>query len=72
MQFYRLHKQPEISAKMLPDYALKLVNIREGWQILSDCGHALYLSWETQNNEYNRYHLIHGNFGKIRNLFIIL
>lgn len=52
MQFYRLHKQPEISAKMLPDYALKLVNIREGWQIISDCGHALYLSWETQNNVY--------------------
>ena len=56
MQFYMLHSDPEISSKLLPDYALKSVNIREGYQILSDCSHALELEWSEQNKEYNRYH----------------
>ena len=56
MQFYRVMKDPELNAKFLPDYCIKNVNIREGWQILSDCGHALGYTWSTQNKEYNRYH----------------
>jgi len=56
MQFYQLDNDPTISSKLLPDYALKSVNIREGYQILSDCGHALGLEWKEQNKEYNRYH----------------
>lgn len=56
MQFYRVMKDSELNAKFLPDYAIKSVNVREGWQILSDCGYALGVSWSTQNKEYNRYH----------------
>lgn len=56
MQFYRVMSDPELNAKFLPDYAIKSVNVREGYQILSDCGHALGVSWETQNKEYNRCH----------------
>lgn len=56
MQFYIIDEDPEINAKELPDYCLLKVNIREGWQILSDIGHALGVAWEGQNKEYNRYH----------------
>lgn len=56
MQFYILHKDCWKNAELLPDYCLKKVNIREGYQILSDCGHAVDLKWSTQNKEYNRYH----------------
>lgn len=69
MQFYIIHKDPEINSKYLPDYALKKVNIREGYQILSDCGHALGLSWETQNKEYNRYHPNTWRFWKTKSSF---
>ena len=56
MQFYILDADATTSARALPDYALKKVNLREGWQILSDCGHALGFEWEGQCREYNRYH----------------
>jgi len=56
MQFYIIDTDPWRNSKILPDYCLKRVNIREGWQILSDCGHALDLSWTGQNKEYSRYH----------------
>lgn len=56
MQFYIIDDDPETNAKELPDYCLKKVNIREGWQILSDIGHAMGVTWEGQNGEYNRYH----------------
>lgn len=56
MQFYIINKDPWINAKILPDYCIKQVNVREGWQILSDCGHAIGVTWLTQNKEYNRYH----------------
>lgn len=56
MQFYEIHEDPWISAKSNPDYAIREVNVREGYQILSDCGHALGYSWSTQNKEYKRYH----------------
>jgi len=56
MQFYVVHKDPIINAILLPDYAIKKVNVREGWQILSDIGHAHDVLWTNQNKEYNRYH----------------
>jgi hypothetical protein len=56
MQFYVIHEDPQENAKLLPDYCLKKVNIREGWQMLSDIGHAHNITWEGQNREYNRYH----------------
>lgn len=31
------------------DYALKQVNVREGWQIFSDIGHSVGVTWEGQN-----------------------
>lgn len=57
MQFYIIiEDDPEANAKEVPDHCLKDVNIREGWQILSDIGHAMGVTWEGQNKEYNRYH----------------
>lgn len=56
MQFYILHEDPITSAKMLPDYALKRVNIREGWQMLSDIGHILDIVWVGQNQLYSKSH----------------
>lgn len=57
MQFYIIiEDDPEENAKELPDYCLKDVNIREGWQIISDIGHAMGVRWPGQNKEYNRYH----------------
>ena len=55
MQFYIVHKDPVKNAKMLPTYALK-VNMREGWQILSDIGHRFGVSWENQCKAYNPAH----------------
>jgi hypothetical protein len=55
MQFYIINKDPATSAKMLPTYALK-VNMREGWQILSDIGHRFGVSFENQNKAYNPVH----------------
>lgn len=40
---------------MLPTYALK-VNMREGWQILSDIGHRFGVTFENQNKAYNPAH----------------
>lgn len=56
MQFYVIDRDPEVNAKMLPDYALKKVNVREGWQMLSDIGHAVGVHWEGQNKAYNMTH----------------
>lgn len=58
MQFYIIHEVPAVSAEMLPDYAIKKVNVREGYQILSDIGHALGITWEGQNKCYNSTHPI--------------
>lgn len=62
MQFYIIHKDPETNAKLLPDYALKRVNIREGWQILSDIGHRFGVTWDCQNKHYNMYHPLTRSF----------
>jgi hypothetical protein len=39
----------------LPLWALR-VNVREGWQMISDIGHAVDVTWPEQNKEYNRWH----------------
>jgi len=56
MQFYVIHKDPRKNAAFLPDYALKRVNVREGYQILSDIGHYFGVHWGTQNKQYNYNH----------------
>lgn len=56
MQFYIIDDDPIKNASLLPNYCLKRVNIREGWQILSDIGHLFNVTWEGQNKEYNPYH----------------
>lgn len=55
MQFYIIHSDPTKSAQALPTYALK-VNIREGWQILSDIGHRFGVHWPNQCKAYNPAH----------------
>jgi hypothetical protein len=62
MQFYIIHPDPETSARNLPDYALKRVNIREGYQILSDIGHILGIHWEGQNKLYSASHALTRHF----------
>jgi hypothetical protein len=58
MQFYIVHPDPATSARMLPDYALKQVNLRKGWQILSDIGHIHGVTWEGQNTLYSASHAL--------------
>lgn len=70
MQFYIIDKDPKTSAEMLPDYAIKKVNVREGWQILSDIGHALGVTWEGQNKCYNATHPITLRFYQNRESFV--
>jgi hypothetical protein len=70
MQFYVIHPDPETNAMLLPDYALKRVNLREGWQILSDIGHAHDVKWEGQYKEYNRYHPNCWRWWKSRECFV--
>ena len=56
MQFYIIHEDPKTNAKLLPDYCLKKVNLREGWQMISDIGYLYGIKWEGQNKMYNPYH----------------
>lgn len=56
MQFFVVHKDPYKNAKLLPHYCLKKVNVREGWQILSDIGHYFEVTWKGQNKLYNYNH----------------
>ena len=53
-----IHEDAIISSELLPDYALKNVNIREGWQILSDIGHIHGITWEGQNKLYSASHAL--------------
>jgi hypothetical protein len=53
-----LDADPIKSAKMLPDYALFKVNLREGWQILSDIGHIFGVTWPEQNELYSESHAL--------------
>lgn len=50
MKIYEIPDQTK-----LPLWAHR-VNVREGWQMISDIGHAVGVTWETQNKEYNRWH----------------
>jgi len=56
MQFFIIHPNPDENAKLLPDYAIKQVNVREGYQILSDIAHNLGITWEGQNKAYSVWH----------------
>lgn len=62
MQFYIIHPTPAISVKLLPDYALKQVNLREGYQILSDIGHIVDVHWPNQNKLYSISHALTRSF----------
>jgi hypothetical protein len=53
-----LDADPIKSAKLLPDYALFKVNLREGWQILSDIGHIFGVTWLEQNALYSESHAL--------------
>lgn len=55
MQFYIIHSDPTLSSARLPLSMLR-VNVREGWQILSDIGHFYDLKWEGQTKPYNINH----------------
>lgn len=50
MKIYEIPDQTK-----LPLWAHR-VNVREGWQMISDVGHAVGVTWDTQNKEYNRWH----------------
>lgn len=56
MQFFVIHEDPVVNAEILPDYCIKRVNVREGWQMISDICHAHGVIFDGQNKEYNRYH----------------
>lgn len=56
MQFYIIDPDPGRSAEMLPDYAIQKVNVREGWQILSDIGHIHGVTWPHQTKLYSASH----------------
>jgi len=62
MQFYIIDSNPRENARRLPRYALKEVNIREGWQILSDIGHIHGVTWEGQNRLYSASHALTRQF----------
>jgi hypothetical protein len=70
MQFYIIHPDPLVSAHLLPDYALNKVNLREGWQILSDIGHILDVSWSGQNKLYSASHALTRSFCKDSRSFL--
>ena len=69
MQFYIVHPDPEKSAEMLPDYALKQVNLREGFQILSDIAHIHGVTWPEQNACYSRSHALTRKLSSSRERF---
>lgn len=62
MQFYIIHPDPETNVKLLPEYALKKVNVREGWQILSDIGHIHGVTFSEQNKQYSTSHVLTRSF----------
>jgi hypothetical protein len=56
VQFFIIHPDFKRNAELLPDYAIIKVNVREGWQIISDIGHNLGVTWEGQNKAYSIWH----------------
>lgn len=69
MQFYIIHPDPAKNVELLPKYALKKVNVREGWQILSDIGHIHGVTWEGQNKLYSASHVLTRSFCQNRKEF---
>lgn len=55
MRFYMIYEDAAESAAALPAAMIR-VNVREGWQILSDIGHYLDIHWPNQNKPYNVNH----------------
>jgi hypothetical protein len=55
MQFYILLEDAQDSAQLMPDKLLR-VNVREGWQILSDIGHHFGVTFPGQTKPYNPNH----------------
>jgi hypothetical protein len=72
MQYYKLAEDSSVSSKLLPDYALAKVNLREGWQIISDIGHVVGVTWEGQNKVYSPYHAKTRTFWKTKKDFLSL
>lgn len=70
MQFYIIHPDPEKNVELLPEYALRKVNVREGWQILSDIGHIHDVHWEGQNKLYSASHVLTRSFCVNRERFV--
>lgn len=68
MQFYIIHSVPKQNIKILPEYAKK-VNVREGWQILSDIGHMHAVTWPGQNKLYSTSHVLTRSFCQNREAF---
>ena len=56
MQFYIINKNPETNARLLPDYAIKSVNVREGFTIICDIAHRFEVEFEGQAKPYNPFH----------------
>ena len=70
MQFYILDEDPVKNLEILPKYAIDKVNIREGWQILSDIGHICGVTWEGQNKLYSASHVLTRSFARDRTTFL--
>ena len=70
----KIYEIPDMSK--LPLWA-KRVNAREGWQMISDIGHAVGVTWPDQDKEYNRWHsntrkwwIKRGTFNTLMGIFV--
>lgn len=70
MQFFIIHNDPKTNFNTLPHYAIHKVNIREGYQILSDIGHLFNVNWIGQNKPYSIYHAETRRFWRNKESFI--
>lgn len=70
MQFYIIHKDPKTNVKLLPEYAIHKVNIREGWQIISDIAHIHNVTWSSQNKCYSKSHVLTRSLCVNRDIFL--
>ncbi len=65
MQFYICHTDPIKNAELLPDYAIKQVNVREGFQIISDVCRRFDVTFDGQNKAYNPFHPLTREFSHV-------
>ena len=70
MRFYMVHPDPVMNVKLLPEYAIKKVNVLEGWSILSDIGHIFDIHWKYQNKLYSRTHIMTRTLSANKDAFI--